>query len=238
MKALIVDDDEISRMMLVRLLDKLGIYDVVEAEDGAQAWDMLQGGLHPTLIFCDARMPRMSGSELLARIMAQDAPPIPFIFVSASNDIETVEQALALGATDYLIKPFNGDALRDMLNTHFKHQRDHVSENPATSLQRLKIQFPQFLGYLLAFQTQLDTAIAEFPAVLESGQLAEVQKRLAMLEHACLTLGLNHAGHLLADANKASTAKPVDLMSCMSIVSKYLVHQIRVVKGLMVPIKS
>ncbi|MFS2020103.1 response regulator transcription factor [Massilia sp. CT11-108] len=45
-----------------------GVFDVLEAEDGADAWAQLDAGANPALLFCDLRMPRLSGMELLARV--------------------------------------------------------------------------------------------------------------------------------------------------------------------------
>ena len=65
MKVLVVDDDVVSRMVLMHLIDSCGKFDIVEAEDGADAWRQLQDGLRPAICFCDLRMPNMSGMELL-----------------------------------------------------------------------------------------------------------------------------------------------------------------------------
>ncbi len=227
MKALVVDDDDISRMVLIRLLDGLGLYDVHEAGDGEQAWEMLQAGLRPSVMFCDGRMPHLSGQELLARMTQQNFLPCPVIFVSASEEKETVEQALALGAVDYLVKPFKIEDLRTQLDTRFRHQREQIAENPAVSVKRLQIHMTQLAGYLSAFQTQLDAAMAEFTASMPA---EDRQKRLISLEHACATLGLHYAASLLSNAK---TANQDHLLACMKIVRKGLLHQMRVVKTLL-----
>jgi CheY-like chemotaxis protein len=72
MKVLIVDDDVVSRMMLMHMIDGAGSYDVLEAEDGEEAWRQLDGGARPAMLFCDLRMPRLSGMELLARVKADE----------------------------------------------------------------------------------------------------------------------------------------------------------------------
>jgi CheY-like chemotaxis protein len=75
MKVLVVDDDVVSRMMLMHLVDSCGKYDILEAEDGADAWRQLEAGLRPAITFCDLRMPQLSGTELLARVKAH--PDLP-----------------------------------------------------------------------------------------------------------------------------------------------------------------
>ena len=82
MKVLVVDDDVVSRMMLMHLVDSCGQYEIVEAEDGEDAWRLLSDGLRPGIMFCDLRMPRLDGLELLARVRAEPAlAGLPFVLV-------------------------------------------------------------------------------------------------------------------------------------------------------------
>jgi CheY-like chemotaxis protein len=111
-KILIVDDDVVSRMVLMHLIDDAlkGRCEVLEAEDGEDAWRQLQtgaaGGSLPAMLFCDLRMPRLSGMELLARVKADARfAALPFVLASAAGDAATMEQALGLGAHGYIVKP-------------------------------------------------------------------------------------------------------------------------------------
>jgi two-component system chemotaxis response regulator CheY len=114
MKILIVDDDIVSRMMLMHLIAACGQCDIVEAEDGLDAWQQLESGLRPAIIFCDARMPRMSGMQLLQRIRADarvfDA--MLFVLVSSAHEQVLQQQALDAGAAAYIVKPFRAEGLR------------------------------------------------------------------------------------------------------------------------------
>src|SRR3954453_17831346 len=102
MKVLVVDDDVVSRMVLMHLIDSCGKFDIVEAEDGQHAWEQLEQGLRPAICFCDLRMPRLSGMELLQRIRADcTLNAMPFILVSSATDQDTVEQASGFGAAGY-----------------------------------------------------------------------------------------------------------------------------------------
>lgn len=109
-----------------------------------------------------------------------------------------------------------------------KHQREQVAEQPTTSARRLAIGLPQLLGYLSAFQARLEAASAELPGLLQHDPTG-LQSRLAALEHACQTLGLNHAGQVLAGARSGACA---GLMPALDVVRKGVLHQIRVVKTL------
>src|SRR3954469_2090501 len=108
MKVLVVDDDVGLRMVLMHLIDSCGHFDIVEAEDGAEAWQLLEEGLRPAICFCDLRMPRMSGMELLERVKSAEPAlrAMPFVLVSSASDRETVEAATVSGAAGYVVKPF------------------------------------------------------------------------------------------------------------------------------------
>ena len=113
MTVLIVDDDVFSRMMLMHLIAGCGQFDIVEAEDGLDAWQQLENGLLPAILFCDVRMPRMSGMQLLQRIKDEAAPRLRnmlFVLVSTASEQET--QAMASGASGYIVKPFKADSVR------------------------------------------------------------------------------------------------------------------------------
>ena len=108
MKALVVDDDIVSRMALMDLLSAYGVLELVEADDGAAAWALLEQGLRPEICFCDVRMPRMSGIDLLQRMKADATlATVPFVLVSAASDRDTVLQAVTLGAVGYILKPLH-----------------------------------------------------------------------------------------------------------------------------------
>ncbi|MFT5644134.1 MAG: two-component system chemotaxis response regulator CheY [Janthinobacterium sp.] len=113
MKVLIVDDDIFSRMMLMHLIAACGQFDFVEAEDGLDAWQQLEGGLLPAILFCDVRMPRLSGLDLLQRVK-RDArlSSVPFVLISTANELHTAQQAVASGAAGYIGKPFQADRVR------------------------------------------------------------------------------------------------------------------------------
>ena len=113
MKVLVVDDDVISRMVLMHLIDACGRFEILEAHDGADAWRQLEQGLCPLICFCDLRMPQLSGIELLLRVRAQARlDGMPFILGSSASDQATVQQAMRCGAAGYLVKPFQPDQVR------------------------------------------------------------------------------------------------------------------------------
>ena len=123
MKILIVDDDIVSRMMLMHLIAACGQFDIVEAEDGLDAWQQLEGGLHPAILFCDVRMPRLSGMALLERVKEGKCAGLDrmlFVLVSGTSEPALRQQALAAGAAAYIVKPFRAEGLHAHLRALFE----------------------------------------------------------------------------------------------------------------------
>ncbi len=193
MKVLVVDDDVVSRMVLMHLIDSAGGVEVAEAEDGADAWDQLAGGLRPDLCFCDLRMPRLSGMELLRRVKADPLfNAIDFVMVSSANETDTVEQALGLGAAGYIIKPFDAAQVRLYLSRFGGKGLAADAETPLATTQRLGINGERLLAYLSGFQAQVSAFDAELPALLALGDEA-ARLRIERLHTGCQTLGLHGA---------------------------------------------
>jgi DNA-binding response OmpR family regulator len=107
-KILIVDDEPEVRQVLQEFLSGRG-YDVLVAESGSAALGVL-GVDQPDLVLLDVTMPGMDGVETLRRIVALQ-PSVPVIMVTANADIATTSKLLAMGAVDYIPKPFDLDYL-------------------------------------------------------------------------------------------------------------------------------
>ncbi|MFZ6027646.1 MAG: GGDEF domain-containing response regulator [Chloroflexota bacterium] len=111
MKILIIDDDNTYRKLLCNILTGKG-HEVVEAESGNAAWEMLQS-THYAFIITDWMMPGVSGPELVSRIRKADFPHYTYIIMlTARNAREDIVNGLEAGADDYLTKPFDLDELR------------------------------------------------------------------------------------------------------------------------------
>ena len=189
MKALVVDDDVVSRMALMDLLGAYGVFELIEAEDGAAAWDLMEQGLRPEICFCDVRMPRMSGISLLERMKADARlAAVPFVLVSSASDRDTVLQAVALGAVGYILKPLHAADARAHLDKIFKVTLDKLAEDPAATMARLNIGAERLQAYLVAFSTQLGAARADLAVM--AGGAAALRVRVDALHNGCLTLGL------------------------------------------------
>ncbi len=202
MKVLVVDDDVVSRMVLMHLVDSCGEFEVHEAEDGQQAWEMLEQGLRPAVVFCDLRMPRMSGMELLQKIKADAAlSALPFILVSSATDQETVTEASTSGASGYIVKPFQVDQVRVHLAAYAAPVDGATFdiEAPLATQQRLGINAERLQLYLGGFYNQLLAAGGEIDVLLSRGETDAALVRIERLHAGCLTLGLHGAAIALKE---------------------------------------
>ncbi|MGK5079728.1 response regulator [Janthinobacterium sp. HLX7-2] len=193
MKVLVVDDDVVSRMVLMHLIDSCGVHDIVEAEDGAAAWEQLESGLRPALCFCDLRMPRLSGMELLQKIRSDSAhDAMPLVLVSSANDQDTVRDAVQAGAAGYIVKPFQAAQVRKHIDACYDAAR-MPAEAPLATAQRLGIDGERLLAYLTGFQGQVGAAGEQVEALLARGEPVQARQQLERLHLGCRTLGLHGA---------------------------------------------
>ena len=112
MKILIADDDAVPRRMLQATLERWD-YEVVEARDGEEAWQILHGEDAPKLAILDWLMPGLDGLELCRRIRAlADAPYRYLILLTGRDSKADVVEGMEAGADDYLTKPFHRHELQ------------------------------------------------------------------------------------------------------------------------------
>lgn len=117
-KLLIADDSEINRSILTDILEEE--FEIYEAADGLEAIDTLEKhGEEISAVLLDIVMPHMNGFEVLSVMRQRDwIEEIPVIIISAESGASQIERAFDLGATDFIMRPF--DALlvyRRVINT-------------------------------------------------------------------------------------------------------------------------
>ena len=109
-RILIVDDEPDVRELVVFRMRRSG-YDVIEAKNGEEAFELAVAEL-PDLVVADVMMPRVDGFELTRRLRAEvKTQRIPVILLTAKSQEADVSQGFDAGADDYLKKPFNPDEL-------------------------------------------------------------------------------------------------------------------------------
>jgi len=111
LRALVVDDDETFVDHITYLMHKMG-YAVERSSDGLDALKRCQSSRFDVVV-CDVRMPRLSGLSFLSNLSRAVAALPKIIMVSALDDNSLRRQALASGASAYLVKPIEAQALRD-----------------------------------------------------------------------------------------------------------------------------
>jgi len=112
-RVLIVDDEPDIRKVVRMTLQKAG-YDVLEAENGEKAIEVINSGENRLLldvIICDIRMPKVNGIEAIA-YFRQNYPRVPLIVLTGFPDTDMATSLLRQGVVDYLVKPVEGDKLK------------------------------------------------------------------------------------------------------------------------------
>lgn len=112
-EALVVDDSGVMRKIVTRSLEKVGVANVFEAEDGVQGFELFQQR-NFELVLTDWNMPNRDGLELIRDIRATGST-VPIIMLTTEVDRDRVIEAIRAGANDYLAKPFEAATLRDKL---------------------------------------------------------------------------------------------------------------------------
>ncbi len=117
---LIVDDNKVNRMILGRML--WNEYEIVEASNGQEALDILRRGPKKiSAVLLDLIMPVMDGYEVLETMRDSiQLEQIPVIITTSSTEEKSEDRALALGANDYILKPYNPAIIRHRLRNTIK----------------------------------------------------------------------------------------------------------------------
>lgn len=114
---LIVDDSAAIRKILQRVLGQaeIPVGSVFEAGDGAAALEILKKQ-KVGLVLSDITMPNMDGLELLGHIRAvEEWRKVPVIMITTEGAAAKVQEAVALGASGYVRKPFTAEQIKDKL---------------------------------------------------------------------------------------------------------------------------
>lgn len=155
-RLLVVDDNEDNRFTLSARLLREGYTDVVTAENGRQALELMRAD-PVDLVLLDIMMPEMNGYQVLEEMRADPKLRfVPVIVISAGDQTESAIRCIQLGAEDYLPKPFNPTLLRARVGAVLAKKR--MSDEIARHLERLERELK------FARAVQLSMVPAEFPA--------------------------------------------------------------------------
>jgi len=138
-QVLIVDDSRVIRRAATKILEKE--FDVVEAEDGEDAWEEIQKNKNISVVFTDLGMPNLDGYGLLKKIRGSDDPAIanlPVIIITGAEESEGAkEEVLSQGATDFISKPFDSVSLKSRASTHINYRNEVQSLEKRVAIDKL-----------------------------------------------------------------------------------------------------
>jgi DNA-binding response OmpR family regulator len=136
-RILVIDDEELLRHTLARVLKRAG-YDVAMAGEGHEALRLLSENDFD-LVYLDIRLPGMDGLQILKGIRENDGK-MPVVLLTAYGSLQTALEALRLGATDYLLKPVDPEVLvartRTVLTEQAVERRKRELREQITTLQQ------------------------------------------------------------------------------------------------------
>lgn len=121
-KILIIDDMKTMRKIVAKALKDLGFENITESEDGLKGWEAINApNADFGLVISDWNMPNGSGLELLKKVRTDDRfAKLPFMLVTAESEKEQVLEALKVGVSAYVVKPFSMQTLQIKMGEAFK----------------------------------------------------------------------------------------------------------------------
>jgi two-component system chemotaxis response regulator CheY len=115
MRVLVVDDFATMRRIVKNVLKQIGFTNIVEADDGTTALRVLKEN-QIDLIISDWNMPKMTGLDFLKTVRGDESTKdVPFVMVTAEAQKDNVLQAVQAGVSNYIVKPFTADTVKEKL---------------------------------------------------------------------------------------------------------------------------
>ncbi len=208
-KVLVVDDEELYRRAIERILTRVG-HEVATARDAAEALDLVSS-TGVDLVLCDIQMPGLNGLELVRQIHEIE-PDLPCIVMTGYNTPRNSIEALQAGAFWYLEKPFEGetlDVVRSLVEQAIEHGRLKQENRQLHRQLRSRHKFDSIIGK--------SDAIARVLGVIE---------RVSDTESTVLITGESGTGkELVARAlhyNSRRSERPLVTVNCGAIPEELL----------------
>ena len=142
-KQLLLIDDDPNLILLVKDYLEFRGYQVLTAENGREALELLQDSL-PDMIICDVMMPEMDGHTLVQQIRKNSRTNwIPVLFLSAKGQSQDRVKGLNMGADVYMVKPFEPEELVAQVESSLKQANRLIKQNSKVAPAKTKIKVPQ-----------------------------------------------------------------------------------------------
>ncbi len=203
MKVLIADDDPLWRKVLEQNIRAWG-YEVVTADDGLQAWRLLQAKGAPRVAVLDWQMPELDGVDICRRIRRTLNLPFIYTIILTSRDSrDDMLAGLESGADDYLVKPVDMEILRSRLTAAMRIVKAVPPPRQIPGFQLLgRLGAGSMATVYKARQVSLDRLVAVKVLPKKYSQMAEFVKRFyaegraaAKLNHANIVAALDVGQH-------------------------------------------
>ena len=155
-KILIVDDAQINRIILCELLRDQ--YQILEAEDGKKALEIMKEDKMIDLVLLDIVMPNMDGYQVLEKMKEQRyLEYLPVIIISSEGNTTSMEKAYELGATDYIRRPFESYIInRRIKNTLMLYEKQkrllNMVEEQIYEKEKNNSMMINILGHIVEFR--------------------------------------------------------------------------------------
>jgi len=158
-KILVIEDEERLRENIAQILE-FGDYEVQMAENGLVGVELARQH-QPDLIVCDIMMRELDGFDVLKQVRNDpDTANVPFIFLTAKADRDSMRYGMELGADDYVTKPFTTDELLKAVSSRLKRHTD-IRKEAEQQLEQARQQLARMVAH------ELRTPLVSINAVLE-----------------------------------------------------------------------
>jgi len=157
-RILIIDDEKINIMALAHFLKPQ--YEIIVATDGTTGLETAEKH-RPDLILLDVIMPDMNGFDVLLKLKDSAVTMnIPVIFLTGLSNVDDEERGLALGAVDYIIKPFNKTIVKERIKTHIK-MADYIQKIEKLCMLDALTELPNRRGFDIRIEVEWGRAHRE-----------------------------------------------------------------------------
>lgn len=172
MKVLVADDDKSIRLLVVRMLEKIGVQEAIQASDDHEALRHLRDHTFD-LVVIDWEMPGCSGVDVVRAIRASGSR-VPILMVTVRAERSQVLEAIGAGVSDFLSKPIEAGKLYDRLRRFCEHV-DSLNDFKQRTGQSTKIEYlnPFITSIISLFDTMLDVKIARGTPFINVNPLPE-----------------------------------------------------------------
>ena len=218
---LIVDDERTNILYLNRILSE--DFEIITAKDGAKGVELANEYI-PDLILLDIVMPGMDGYETLSLLKKEEkTKAIPVIFITGLTGDDNETKGLALGAEDYISKPFNDEIVRLRVRNQIKivRQMRTIIENELTEYKnRTKLDFLSLMSH--GMRTPMNAIIGMTNIALAENDAGSIHSRLKVIESSSREMMCIIDGMLdIAEINDDKTT-----LSCSDFNLKVMVQKV------------